>query len=142
MNHYQTTTDKVLGLILPESKEELVMDGIVIPANVRKASLDKNPLAEMLVHSVGPDCKTVRAGDRALYNRHHISPIPCEEGELIVLPEGQVVAVVKVVEEKKPEPSAVPPPPAEPLTVGAIRAALEAKPGLPAEAPPVIAVVQ
>lgn len=124
MNHYQTTTDKVLALILPRPAQTEMVGGIVMPPNFDLARLHKTAIAEMTVHSVGPDCKTVRPGDRCLYNKNHISPLPCQDGELIVLPEGQIICVVKEV-APKPETIPLAVKTAEPqLTVEEIRASL------------------
>lgn len=138
---YKATCDRILCIVPVIATEEMV-GSIIVPAAARKALEDKNPIRELRVHSAGPDVKLVKEGDRILYNMHQCNPIPYGDTQLVVISENQVFCVIEQVEEKKPEPAAVPPPPAEPLTVGAIRAALEAKPGLPAEAPPVIAVVQ
>ena len=121
---YQTTTDKVLAL-LPKEEEVTMIGGIHLPPNAKKASLTQNPIAEILVHSVGPDCKTVKPGDRVLYNRTHIGPLPVEDGELIILPEGQILAVIKKVPEpvEAPEPAASKKP-SGPLTIEEIKLGL------------------
>lgn len=132
-NHYQTTTDKVLSIIESASPEEQEMGGIILPAGTTKASLTKNAIAEMVVHSVGPDCKTVKVGDRVLFNKHQVTPLPCQDGEMLILPEGQVLCVVTEVVEKPADEGSPLPVQKKPLTVEEIRAALDQQ-----EKPPLV----
>lgn len=123
-HHYQTTTDKVLAVIPLAAPQEQMIGGIHLPPSVSRASLDKEAICEIVVHSVGPDCKTVKPGDRVLYNKNIVTPLPCQDGELVVLPEGQVICVVTERAERS-TPIVIGTAPKKPLTTDEIRAALD-----------------
>lgn len=95
MTHYQTTTDKVLAIVPPPPPEETMIGEIHLPPNSKLAQATRTAICELVAHSVGPDCKTVKAGDRFLYNVNHVSPLPIKDCAIIVMPEGQILAVVK-----------------------------------------------
>ncbi len=119
MNHYQATADHVICLIPLPTADEKVVGGIILPPNYKKERLD-TAIAELIVHSVGPDCKTVRVGDRILYNRHNWPSLPAEDCEIVRITENQLIAVVTAPPEKE-KPVVIDPP----LTVEGIKAAIE-----------------
>lgn len=133
MNHYQATTDHVIGFVPIEPDGEMIIGGIIVPPNVKKRMGDA--IAQFIVHSVGPDCGIVKPGDRVFYNRHHQSePFACEDGGLIWLTESQVIAVVTPEPEKEK-----PATPEQPLDVATIRSAIENGGFIPAKKPEPVA---
>lgn len=103
MIHYQTTTDKVLALIPKIAPTESQVGGIILPDDFKpKRPKGSSPIIELVAHSAGPDCKTVKAGDRFLYNINHGEAILYGDTGFYILPEGQILAVVSDrVDEKK-----------------------------------------
>lgn len=91
----QATCDGIIGSPPPAPKEDMQMvGGIHLPPNVTTKMLDKQMLRELIVLSVGPDVKTVKPGNRIIYNRHHCDPMPFGDMEIVKLIESQVIAVV------------------------------------------------
>lgn len=125
MNTYKAVTDKIIALIPLETTGDVIIGGILLPPGAKKATMDRNPIAEIVVHSVGPDCKTVRRGDKILYNRFNYALVPAVDCQILMMPESSVIAVVVPGEEPKAEPATAeigkPLPEPESLTVEQIR---------------------
>ncbi len=135
MNTYHATINNVIALIPKTPDEQRIAGGIHLPDNFDRRRLDKLAIAELIVHSVGPDCQVVKVGDRCLYNKHNYEPIPCEDGELLIIPEASILAVFQA-ERPKAVADGVPlPTPQKPLTVETIRTALKNDGVVPTEPP-------
>ena len=95
-NEYENYTpigDKVL-LVLPRVEPEKLEDvgGILVD---QMAALKKNPVREVVVVAVGPECKQVRKGDTVMFNRLNASPHPFGENDLYFMPESHLICVTK-----------------------------------------------
>jgi co-chaperonin GroES (HSP10) len=90
---YEPIGDKVL-LVLPRAEPEKLEDvgGILVD---QMASLKKNPIREVEVVSVGPECKQVCAGDTVLFNKLNASPHPFGDNDLYFMPESHLICVTK-----------------------------------------------
>lgn len=91
---FKATCDKVIALLPAVDESEEVVGSIIVPAATRRALDNRNPIRELIVHSVGADVKTVRPGDRILYNKHQCEPVPYGDVQIISILESQIFAIL------------------------------------------------
>jgi co-chaperonin GroES (HSP10) len=94
---YEPIGNKVLLVLLRAEPEKLENVGGVLVD--QQAALRKNPVREIEVTAVGPECKQVRAGDLVMFNKLNAAPHPFGDHDLYFLPEEHLICITKKAPE-------------------------------------------